>query len=452
MLNYYSIDKIENCDFDTNNALVGGAIYTKNIALIENSKFDGNGREMDNSKGGAIYLKDGEYLSINNSQITNNHANEGGAIYTTGAIDVNNSDLHSNIANSNNVGIDTIGGAIYANGDVNIENTELYYNFADLGGVIYSNASVNIKNISDIFYNGHISGGYNYALKGGVIYAKGNVGIENSSILENYAIDGGAIYSESDVDFFNSFANGSGMERVNVNGGFIYGDNVNIENSTIDDFKLFTTNSHGIIYANGNIVARNSSFSNTDYLLIDSGVFGGAIHAKGNGEVYNSNFTHNNAKQYAALYVGGTLDIYDSLFFNNTHGSAFGEGRTIVNNTNFLNNIGGAQLNGRVIGTNSTLNITNSNVIGTYGESGTFNGTVFSEGNLFMENCTLNHNHAYSASSTGLIICTHSNATVKNCEFYENAFSGQDCYGGGIYAGQNAYVENCSFSNSTVYG
>ncbi len=220
------------------------------------------------------------------------------------------------------------------------------------------------------------------------------------------------------------------MERRNTDGSFIYaGNDVNIENSTVDSF-IMTTSGSGVVNTKGDISVKNSTFTRTDMNMIDSGSKGGAIVALGNGEFYNSNFTHNTAKQYSALYVGGTLDIYDTLFFNNTHGSAFGEGRTIVNNTRFLNNTGGAQLNGRVIGSNSTLNITNSLVLGTTGQSGVFNGTVFAEGNLYIENCTLDHNHAYAASSTGLVICTHSNATVINCEFYENAFSGQDCYGG----------------------
>lgn len=441
------IDTIEDSKFWGDMAYVGGVIYAKSVNTIDNSTIDTCGYYSDSSKG-AIYLTGSDDLIITNTTFTGGMAGEGSAVYTHGGVSIIGSEITGCVEDSYSV---LTKGAICANGDVYIENTTIKDNFAKEGSVVFTNSSVTIINCKNITNNGLHDNNIDY--KGGVVYAKGKVTIENSTFGVNAAETGGAIYSESDVDFFNSYANGSGMQRYNRDGSFIYAEgNVNMENSTVDSFIMVSTNAHGVIYTGGNIRVKNSTLTKTDLGLLDSSSVGGAIHAKGNGEVYNSNFTHNNAKQYAALYVGGTLDIYDSLFFNNTHGSAFGEGRTIVNNTNFLNNTGGAHLNGRVIGTNSTLNITNSNVIGTYGKGGVFNGTVFSEDNLFMENCTLNHNHAFEASSTGLIVCTHSNATVKNCEFYENGFSGQDCYGGDIYAGQNAYVENSTFSNSTVYG
>lgn len=442
------IDSIKDSSFEVNDALVGGAIYAKSIDLIEDSTLDNNGYARDNSKGGAIYLTGTSDLLINNSHIDDNLGYEGAGIYTHGGVTVLNSNLTHNAGN--HYTITTKGGAIYANGDVYIENVDINYNFAKEGGAVYTNGTLTIKNSNNLATNGLYEN--NLASKGGVFYAKGKVSVEDTNFQDNYAVNGGAIYTESGVDFYNSIANGSGMERRNTDGSFIYaGNDVNIENSTVDSF-IMTTSGSGVVNTKGDISVKNSTFTRTDMNMIDSGSKGGAIVALGNGEFYNSNFTHNTAKQYSALYVGGTLDIYDTLFFNNTHGSAFGEGRTIVNNTRFLNNTGGAQLNGRVIGSNSTLNITNSLVLGTTGQSGVFNGTVFAEGNLYIENCTLDHNHAYAASSTGLVICTHSNATVINCEFYENAFSGQDCYGGDIYAGQNVHVLNSLFSNSTVYG
>lgn len=441
------IDAIEDSKFWGDLASYGGAIYAKSVNTIDNSTFDNCGHYSDSSKG-AIYLTESDDLIITNTTFTGCMGGEGSAVYTHGGVSIIDSEITGCVEDSYSV---LTKGAICANGDVYIENTSITENFAKEGSAVFSNSSVTIKNCNEIYNNGLHENNLDY--KGGVVYAKGKVTIENSTFGANYGETGGAIYSESDVDFFNSQANGSGMKRSNRDGSFIYAEgNVNLENSTVDSFIMVSTNAHGVIYTEGNIRVKNSTLTRTDLGMIDSSSVGGAIHAKGNGEFYNSNFTHNNAKQYAALYVRGTLDIYDSLFFNNTHGSAFGEGRAIVNNTKFLNNTGGAQLNGRVIGSNSTLNITNSQILWTYGQGGNFNGTVFSEGNMYMENCTLDHNHAYQASSIGLVVCTHLNATVKNCEFYENAFSGQDCFGGGIYAGQNAYVENCSFSNSTVYG
>ena len=463
-----------------NDGSIGGAIVANNINVIENCTFISNFAQ---DAGGSIFIAGRDSVtSIKDSTFegsTSASASNGGAIFTYGVIDlienstfkdistsgdggaililnsdsntkIRNSTFKNNKANALSYYVGVSGGVINTLGSVEIENSTMEDNSATNGGVVYAEGTVTI---SDSYLKNNGKSEYPATKNAGVVYAKGKVTIENSTFGANYGETGGAIYSESDVDFFNSYANGSGMQRYSRDGSFIYAEgNVNMENSTVDSFIMVSTNAHGVIYTEGNIRVKNSTLTKTDLGLLDSSSVGGAIHAKGNGEFYNSNFTHNNAKQYAALYVGGTLDIYDSLFFNNTHGSAFGEGRAIVNNTNFLNNTGGAHLNGRVIGSNSTLNITNSQILWTYGLGGIFNGTVFSEGNLYIENCTLDHNHAFEATSTGLVVCTHSNATVIKCEFYENAFSGQDCFGGNIYAGQNAYVENCTFSNSTVYG
>lgn len=333
------IDTIEDSKFWGDMAYNGAVIYAKSVNTIDNTTIDSCGYYSDSSKG-AIYLTGSDDLIITNTTFTDGMAGEGSAVYTHGGVSIIDSEITGCVEDSYSV---LTKGAICANGDVYIENTSITENFAKEGSAIFSNSSVTIKNCNEIYNNGLHENNLDY--KGGVVYAKGKVTIENSTFGANYGETGGAIYSESDVDFFNSQANGSGMKRSNRDGSFIYAEgNVNMENSTVDSFIMVSTNAHGVIYTEGNICVKNSTLTKTDLGLIDSSSVGGAIHAKGNGEVYNSNFTHNNAKQYAALYVGGTLDIYDSLFFNNTHGSAFGEGRTIVNNTNFLNNTGGAHL------------------------------------------------------------------------------------------------------------
>ena len=202
----------------------------------------------------------------------------------------------------------------------------------------------------------------------------------------------------------------------------------------------------GAIFTEGNITVRNSTFTKINK---EDHSFGGAIHAGGNAEIYNSNFTHNRAQTYGAMYVGGTLTIYDSNFTDNSHGVVFGEGATVVNNTYFINNIGGGDINGRALGSNSTLNITNSYVIGTMGQGGKFNGTIFSNGNMYVENCSITNNHAYDAQPRGMAICTNSNITMYNTTMDNNTFSGNNVYGGNIYA-KNAYVENCNITNSKL--
>ena len=467
---------IKNSTFDGqafNDLGNGGAIFTFGaIDLIENSTFKNMSSSGD---GGAIYI-DNEYSNtkiINSTFDSLKSYAKGGAIYTTGMVDIiENSTFKSNmgklgtiftrrvkeIANSNftdnaYLGVGSKGGAIYIDGNYNllINNSTFNGNMADEGGAIYTYGTLTIY---DSYFDKNGLKTNNPALNGGALYTWGKVNIENSTFGINYAENGGAIYSRKGVDFFNSYANGSGMNRMNLNGSLIYAKgNVNVVNSTIDAFCLKNILTHGVVYAESNVLVNNSTFSNTDMgnggPYSDAGSVGGAIYALGNGKIYNSNFTNNTAKQYSSVYVGGTLEINNLYFFNNTHGCVFAEGSTVADNITFLNNAGGTTLNGRVIGSNSTLNITNSYVVGTHGQSGTFNGTIFAKGNLHVENCTIDDNHALGASARGLALCTNSNITILNSNLDNNSFSGQDCYGCNIYA-KNAYVENCTFFNSTV--
>ena len=445
------IDLIENSIFDSNTALVGAGIYATSINKIDNSTFDGNGFNRAGSKGGAIYLTGNDDLFINNSHIDDNLGWEGAGIYTHGSVTVINSNLTKNVGDDYN--FDTKGSSICANGDVYIENVIMRDNFAVEGGVIYSNGTVTIKNSNDIGNNGVT--GQHVTSNGGVVYAKGNVNIENTTFGDNIAnIAGGAIYSEGNVNFYNSKVDGSAETTDGSgDGGFIYAKgNVNIENSTIESVYMKVASQNyqfsGAVFTKKNIVVRNSNFTKINKEVHS---IGGAIRALGNAEIYNSNFTHNKAVKYGALYVDGTLDIYDSYFYNNTNSVAFAEQRAIVNNTQFVNNTCNVDLNGRVLGSNSTLNITNSVIDGTYSRGSQFKGSVFADGDVFVDNCNFTNSFAHQGGSKGLLVYTNSDATVLNSYFDHNSYQGHTCFGG-IYTGQNAYVENCTFTNATVIG
>ncbi|WP_295594027.1 hypothetical protein [uncultured Methanobrevibacter sp.] len=420
------VDIIENCTFESNIANAGGSVFVFNgNTKIKNSTFDGKSAGYDQR-----------------------YADNGGAIVSVYAdLDIEDSTFANFTSGAD-------GGAIciLLEGNVNVVNTSIYKNSAKRGGFVFTPGTVTISDSHSIFGNGRTE--YPPTEYGGLIYAQSDVVINNTDFGYNSAnFAGGAVYSEGNVNFYNSKVNGSASSAKSGDGGFIYAKgNVNVENSTVASIYMKVgdqrqTYYSGAIFTEGNIVVRNSTFDGTNGNSDHS--FGGAIRAKGNAEIYNSNFTNNRADKYGALHVGGTLDIYDSYFYNNLHGVAFGEGRAIVNNTRFTNNTGGQQLNGRAIGSNSTLNITNSIVEGTSGTSGRFNGTIFANGNLYVENCTIDDNHAYEATARGLALCTNSNITIINSNLDNNSFSGQDCYGCNIYA-KNAYVENCTFFNSTV--
>ena len=444
------IDLIENSEFDTNHALVGAGIYATSINKIDNSTFDNNGYNNPGSKGGAIYLTGNDDLFINNSHIDDNLGWEGAGIYTHGGVTILNSNLTHNAGDDYQ--FTTKGSSIYANGDVYIENVTMRDNFAVEGGVVYSNGTVTIKNSKDIGNNGVY--GQHVTSKGGVFYAKGDVNIENTTFGENNAnLAGGAVYSEGNVNFYNSKVNGSAATSDNGDGGFIYAKgNVNVENATISDVYMKVGDQgkefSGAVYAGGDMIIRNATF---DHINKEHHSYGGAICVLGNVVIYNSNFTNNQAVLYAAGYVNGTLDIYDCIFTNNSDGAIFSEGNAVVNSTKFINNtISGSAMYGIAIGSNGTLNLTNSYVYGSNAHDSNYRGSVFSKNNLYVENCTFDEIHSEAGTATGMIISTKSNASIINTEFLDFSYHGSTIYGGSIYAGVNAYVENCTFFNATL--
>ncbi len=136
----------------------GGAIWSKENLLLKDTSFynnmtsvsggaifnDGGFITIDRSElhnniaagdGGAIYNVSGGLL-IKESTIRNNTASNGAGIYSSGAsavLTVSGSTFNDNIANA----AGSLGGAIYAEGKVEMDNSTLAYNTADSGSAIY---------------------------------------------------------------------------------------------------------------------------------------------------------------------------------------------------------------------------------------------------------------------------------------------------------------------------
>ncbi|WP_406532778.1 hypothetical protein, partial [Methanobrevibacter sp.] len=397
------IPLIENCNFDFNNAGIGkgGAIYIANTnahTVIKKSSFYANGHS-DQLYGGAIYTEGVIDLIIDNSEFDINTALNGGAIYAKNIGEIKDSEFNQNGKDTD----DSKGGSIYLFGseyELKINNTVFNHHSTMEGGAIYTLGSVCINN-SDLNYN-QAKSDTQHVSKGGIIYANGDVLIENTNMENNFAKEGSVVYSNGLVSFK---------------------DNTMISGNGIDSKGIYSD-------------------------------IGGVIYSNGDCKINCSNFTENYANIYGALYIKGTLDIYDSYFINNSYANAFAEDKAIVNNTWFIDIDAGSirGLNGRVIGSNSTLNITNSHVYGTTSAGSQFYGSVFSNDDIFVENCTFNHTHANSGGSKGMVVYTNSNATIRNTEFDYTVYVSHTCYGGNVYAGVNAYVENCTFFNGTVSG
>ena len=241
---------------------IGGAIYCKGTAKINNANFSANSAFVD---GGAIYA-DGKCTVIN-CNFSNNSAGGleerlpmGGAIRSKGSLTVDNCVFDRNKAEQS-------GGAIYADKKSFIYNSTFYNNHAyNSGGAVYTDEII----IKDSTFNGNSARGYGGAVYTNTISQK----VSNSK------------FNKNKVD-----AN---------NGGAIY-----INNKCSPEFEscIFDENSAA---NNGGAIYLDSRFS---YMKISS-----------------CTFTNNFAASGGAVYAHQVTPILKSVFLNNRAVSDYGNG------------------------------------------------------------------------------------------------------------------------------
>ena len=257
----------------TNSSGALGWVKKENGAIVY-SQFINNAAPL----GGAIYVNEGNNLSVENSKFIKNNATTGGAIYWTGGDGIiGNSTFDRNSASED-------GGAIYFKGsegiivDSNFANNRAKYN-----GALYMNS---IKGIMDkcIFVNNTATDS-----AGAVGWVKKENGtIRGTKFINNSAPDGGAIYLNNGSEFYiitSDFINNT----ASSDGGAIYWDNG----------------------ADGSVTA--SSFINNKATKN-----GGAIYFDGsNGKIAYSQFANNTAASGGAIYNNGTITVGNSKFADN---------------------------------------------------------------------------------------------------------------------------------------
>ena len=260
------------------NYSMGGAVYNEGNYFLCHVKFKNNGYNQDSyvAHGGAIYNSGTLELTLE-SEIMNNAAKEGGAIYNIdtssilGGADIN---IEQNYAVS-------FGGAIYNSGEIALDcvfNNNGYRGeeLTQKGGAIYNTNKVEFMN--------SINCNYNKANYGGAIYCVG----ENTDIslgaevfyIGNYAAkEGGAIYLDeaknvvfASDEFYGNYAGESGG-AIMLNYGAI---------ATINDCTFANTDNSGKVYHTGN-----------------NAMYGGAIFVSGKTENYNAS---------ELIITGGTFD------------------------------------------------------------------------------------------------------------------------------------------------
>ena len=402
---------------------VNGVIINKNIRI------DGKGHTIDAKNLGRIFEIDGGFaVTLTNVTLTNGKADNGGAIYNFGNLDL----VHVNFVNNTA----KYGGAImnYAYGLV-LDDSTFTNNTAKIGGAIYNSA--------DCFVVGNSTFANNTATSnGGVIFNYG-IGfvVGNSTFVNNSAADGaGAIlnggrgFVVGNSTFANNTATSKGGAIYNYGIGFVVG-NSTFANNTAEDA--------GAVYNEGdNSVVGNSTFVNNTATSI-----GGAIINNGKLVVDNSAFEDN-----AANYYGGAIFNRDDLQVTN---SAFDGNDILVRNIRAMDNVdhGGAAIynwkNGKldISKSNFTNNIKN------YKNGNLLVGAVATIGDATISDSYFVNNSGRWGGALSVMGRESSSATnfidIDGTKFVNNSA----LYGGAMFVwGSNYSISNSVFDNNSAFG
>ena len=402
---------------------VNGVIINKNIRI------EGKGHTIDAKNLGRIFEIDGGFaVTLTNVTLTNGKADNGGAIYNFGNLDL----VHVNFVNNTA----KYGGAImnYAYGLV-LDDSTFTNNTAKIGGAIYNSA--------DCFVVGNSTFANNTATSnGGVIFNYG-IGfvVGNSTFVNNSAADGaGAIlnggrgFVVGNSTFANNTATSKGGAIYNYGIGFVVG-NSTFANNTAEDA--------GAVYNEGdNSVVGNSTFVNNTATSI-----GGAIINNGKLVVDNSAFEDN-----AANYYGGAIFNWDDLQVTN---SAFDGNDILVRNIRAMDNVdhGGAAIynwkNGKldISKSNFTNNIKN------YKNGNLLVGAVATIGDATISDSYFVNNSGRWGGALSVMGGESSSATnfidIDGTKFVNNSA----LYGGAMFVwGSNYSISNSVFDNNSAFG
>ena len=443
--------------------MTGGAIFCVKNCTVYDSKFDSNvvGTDYDQvaTSGGAIHCIGNIFVS--NTTFSDNSVNDwgGGAIFCEGNTTIYDSKFNENTANR--------GCAIYSWGETQVFRTEFSYNTHIDGTTWMENRYLILSALDEIDILHIIDKikewiGIESLLYlpsyGGAVWAGGTCLVDSCRFNDNLACEhGGAIYCEGDLTVTgknNTFKNNRAYRA--------YGESFLAE---IAKWGMIDKDG-GAIYACGNAVICNASFSYNE-AIID----GGAIYCEKEISLYNSSFEHNSiiGMMIGSSFDGGAIHtdklgaVDNCIFIDNnatpegvklgsTNGGAIfiaSECHSTVSNSTFNSNNAGVDAG--AIYCPGTITISDSkfnynNALGTYFFERSFGGAVHSKGLITVENSEFGNNYALNR---GGAIYADGEIRVSGSSFYYNSVA--NAHGGAIFASIiNSTVSNSAFSQNTA--
>jgi hypothetical protein len=238
----------------------GGAINNNGTLNVNNSKFLDN-HTTASFTGGAIYSTGP--ITITNSEFALNTAGSGGALYFAGnglATQITGSSFHDN--ETTGIGTDVgLGGAIVRSGGaMTIQGSDLYDNSARRGGAIYSRLAFDslILQAGTQVRNNQASDG------GGGLYNRSGTSTLNHVTLSGNSSPsgGGGIYNESGTTALtNTTLSGNSAVSNSFGGGIVNSGTTTLTNVTLSNNSAELGG--GIYYDMGSVTLRNTIIANS---------------------------------------------------------------------------------------------------------------------------------------------------------------------------------------------
>lgn len=420
---------IQRTSFTNNSALNGGAIYIARDIRVELNGEDNyifRGNHADNNGGAicadsaslvldAFVLSDdneagggggfayagGSLTARNETEIFNQKAKSGGALYGGSTVNITNSIFHDNTADnkSDNDTAGSGGGAVFAGGSMTIDNSDFYDN--------YCNA-----NITTIQNNG-----------GGAVFASGDITITNTSFDNNEHTHAAGVDSSS------------GGGAVHAMGNVRIVDSVFTEN--------ITSNRGGAIFSDsaGMFTSDNTLFSSDM-----SGHHGGAVYIvdAGQATITSNTFNLNQADNDA----GGAL--YMLAITGQVASSYFHDNRTLNGNGGSICFDQSGGVNGSAINPASTFNLTECVLTDNTANRGSGGAAYIHTDNAAIRRCTFAENESFSfydsASGGAVYLWAELSSAITDSTFTSNVASGNPGRGGALFAQGNVSITSCTLT------
>jgi len=433
----------------------GGGVYASGYSLSATGGITASNNTAVQS-GGALLIKGGTLTDVDFTD--NSVGNDGGAIFNGAAPLVINGTSNIFLRNyTGSVSTDE-GGSIYSSGELRINNATFASNNdgvadAGMGGAIFILGSPELTLIDSTFSDFHVS------YSGGAILMRGGT-LTNITVSNSHASDdGGAIWngdSALTINGTNSFLNNYGGNGSGDYGGTIFTNQVtSISNATFTGNNDGTADAYhgGAIFVDGtaDLTLTDTTFS--DFHVVSGG---GAIVMRGglltNISISNSHGADDGGGIYnsdSALTIVGT-----NTFSNNYAGTGSGDyGGTIyttmaasISNASFTGNNDGTAdaFRGGAILVEGTGDLTLTDTTFSDFHAISSGGAILMAGGV-LTNISVSNSHG--GDDGGAIYNGDSALTIIGTNTFSNNYAGigSGDYGGTIYSNQAATIDNSTF-------